>query len=138
MLNRFYVILSACLSSNTDEENDKASYNLNAFLKARGFIYDAVEGVYEGGKEDSFVVMCQSVRDMDTLLDQAKRSGQECILVCDVEGNSHLMYCDSALIRPIGKLFCYDAGGFEMHCKARGKTPDYTFHPETNKYYVVI
>lgn len=135
MMNVYYCIFSAMKSDETDAVNKMNHSTAHSELLNHGLRCDVVEGMYEGEHELSYLVQCRSVACLDKVLGIARQYKQESVLVCDADGNSYLFFVESALIQNLGKMNVYNADYFNKYVKDGCKA--YTYHPATNKYYVV-
>ncbi len=89
------VILSAELSTNTNESNRQRTLNLEACLQDCGFSFNKAQGVYKGSIEDSFVVLPKNQEEIESLKDFAfKNFKQESVLLQDANGRAILVYND--------------------------------------------
>lgn len=95
------VILSAELSG---EDNNRRTSLLNDMIAELKLPFKRAVGVYQGGKENSFVVVVNSQADIDVLKGFAFKSfGQESILHQDANQEARLIFADDST-KQLGKL----------------------------------
>lgn len=98
------VILSAELESNTTEENNRRTSNLEKCLDECNFYYGKAQGFYKGNLENSFVVVIRDNVELEALKSFAFLNfKQESILHQDSNGLSWLIYSDGRE-KKLGKL----------------------------------
>lgn len=95
------VILSAELSG---QDNNRRTALLNDMLAELRLPFKTAIGVYNGSKENSFVVVVNSQADIDVLKGFAFKSfGQESILHQDANQEARLIFADDST-KQLGKL----------------------------------
>jgi hypothetical protein len=98
------IILSAELSTSTNESNRQRTLNLKGCLEDLNISHGNALGVYKGSKEVSFVCLPKNLEEIEALKDFAfKNFKQESILMQDTNGTCHLIYEDDSS-ESIGKF----------------------------------
>jgi len=98
------VYLSAYRSDRALFENRQDHKALAASIRWSGFErFEEAHGVYDGKREESYVVNCTNPRGYTALLNLARDYGQESILIV-VDGQATLQYTADGRCVPIGKL----------------------------------
>ena len=91
------IILSAELSTSTNESNRQRTLNLKGCLEDLNISHGNALGVYKGSKEVSFVCLPKNLEEIEALKDFAfKNFKQESILMQDTNGTCHLIYEDDS------------------------------------------
>lgn len=126
------VIMSAEVKGLSPFQNSYRTEQMAMWLGEVGLAWKAVEGVWNGTKEMSFVVTYRTDEELGQLIDLAKLYDQEAILYADQERNAYLLrQVGPSSVDSIGKLVT----------KA-GRLPDpeptaYTRELDGSLYYVV-
>lgn len=97
------IFLSAELTTNTKDENNKATASLKRYLKDNDRTFGEYLGCYKGSLETSFGVLVSTDEDKQFLLDAAKVFGQESILFIDKSRQGMLQFT-SGQREKIGQL----------------------------------
>ena len=91
------IILSAELSTSTNESNRQRTLNLKGCLEDLNISHGNALGVYKGSSEVSFVCLPKNLEEIEALKDFAfKNFKQESILMQDTNGTCHLIYEDDS------------------------------------------
>ena len=97
-----FVIVSAEKTTNTPAENDRQTMQLLDFLERTELEFTKVHGMYQGIREDSFLVILPDnenhARDhaIGLLWDEAERLKQESILLVQSDGRARLIFADES------------------------------------------
>jgi len=126
--NNPFVLISAELSSLSQEENKQRTEELLARLQRADMAFKKVQGKYQGTTETSYLVVAMTASDRTFLEILGKEYGQECILYVDRDRLATLIYSDK--VTPIGS--------FKLISKDKEPTGDYTYDYETNTYWSII
>ena len=91
------IILSAELSTSTNESNRQRTLNLKGCLEDLNISHGNALSVYKGSSEVSFVCLPKNLEEIEALKDFAfKNFKQESILMQDTNGTCHLIYEDDS------------------------------------------
>ncbi len=110
------------LALNTGELSDE-----RATLRALGFEFKPVTGVYKTVTEDSYVVLLKQTDDLKKLMDLAAQHEQESILFLDERRNAKLVYLKDNSTEPLGR--------FTKVSEVEAKQHD-NYTKDDNSYYV--
>jgi len=95
-----FVILSAELSTETDESNAARTMQLREALS--GFEFERADGCYKGTREASYIVRCPDERTYGALLLLGRAYSQESVLHVDHGGAAALVFLQDGARLPIG------------------------------------
>lgn len=124
-----FILISACLNTNTPDQNKQATLKLSNILAINGYKFKKVEGCYKGSIEPSFYVSCPDFKTFVYLLSLASDLRQESILAVCKHRKASLIYVATNKKESIGV--------FKKCSKHMAINSDaYTYDIIHNTYYI--
>ena len=120
-------IISAEKAGLTEGDNLQRTYSLKEDLEALGLPYKAVLGMFEGTKEQSFVVVIKDHNQLFILSDLAEKYNQDSILYRNEYEDTYLL--DGFNMKYIGKFV-------QVPEYVAKRKPTYTHDMTNNSYYI--
>lgn len=107
LMGTYTVFLSANHSSYTDKEAHAAHQRMVSDITLQGHYYKLIEGVYNGKREQSYMVRCDNVMDLLNLQALGHKYHQECIMIVDTNASHILLNYSDDTTQMIGcQLIC--------------------------------
>jgi len=101
-----FVLISAELDELSSEVNAARTEELENELDHYGLNYKATIGGWNGGREDSFLVLAYDEEDSEVLRDLAEKFDQESILEVDTNRHTLVVSPDELNVTSIGTWYC--------------------------------
>jgi len=124
------IIFSVFQKDVSEDANYMNTIKVESMLKRTNIPFKAVQGVYKGTKEESFII---DLKYINAAMELARHYNQESILVIDANSNATLKYM------PVTVESDSYLGIFQEVLESTAKTLDaYTYDIETGTYYACL